>query len=345
MGAPRIMSEDDRAVFAAIAAAIEKASTIAISGHTNPDGDALGSTLGLTYLIEGRWPGKQVQPLYADDRISAGSLGFLPGFSRLMPACSYTGAPDLFIGVDTPNTDRLAGSRAVLERAGDSAAFDHHISMEPYARTNLKRDDAPACADIVCDFASFLGATPSVEAATCLLTGIITDTGRFQYQNTTDHALNAAAWMVELGASPSRICTAVYQSDSRAALELRALALSRLALDVSGQVAYSYITLADMEGLGARNDDCDHLIDDIRCLGAVSACVMFRETAKGCVRANLRSKVDGLNVSQVAAQFGGGGHLAAAGLTYKGTLKEAMGRVVEAVAHACKDLPQTETAS
>lgn len=326
------MQTDERDVFGRVASLIEQAQVVAVSGHTDPDGDALGSVLALTGIIEARWPGKRVQPLLANDRPVDPSYRFLPGSERLLPAARYAETPDLFISVDTPSPARLADAAAVLRRAPRTAAFDHHPTMEPFAQVNFLRACAASVGDIVHDFMAYLGVHPTPEVALCILTAVMTDTGRFQYQNTDAHALRVAADMVEAGAHTCDVAASVYQSYTLPALRLREQVFGRLATDATGQVAFSYVTQDDLARLGATAADCDGLIDDVRCLAGVKACLFMREQADGALRGNLRSKVDGLDVSAVAQAFGGGGHRAAAGYTVQPPLKDALARSVELLA-------------
>lgn len=319
-------------LFARIAALIEDAGTVAVSGHTDPDGDALGSVLALTAIIEARWPQVRVQPLLANDRPVDRAYAFLPGANRLMPAARYALDPDVFIAVDTPTPERLADARAVMERAGATVLIDHHPSRCPYARESVVRDSAASAGDVVCDFMAYLGVDPTPQIATCILTAVMTDTGRFQYQNTDAHALKTAAAMVEAGARTSEIALNVYQSYSLGALKLKERVLARLATAEGGAIAYSWVTQADLAELGAIPADCDSLIDDVRTLEGSCACLFMREQPDGSVRGNLRSKVDWLDVSEAAALFGGGGHRAAAGFTVQGPVEEGVSTALRALA-------------
>ncbi len=171
-------------------------------GHTDPDGDALGSVLAMTAILESRWPHLAVQPLLANDRPLDETYRFLPGSQRLVPAARYDGRPDVFVAVDTPTPSRLADGEAVLRRAARTAAFDHHPTMEAFADVCFLRESAASVGDIVCDFMAHLGVAPTPDVATCILCAVMTDTGRFQYQNTDAHALRTAAAMVEVGRPP-----------------------------------------------------------------------------------------------------------------------------------------------
>lgn len=309
---------------------IEGASSIAVSGHTDPDGDALGSVLAVTALIEGLWPDKRVAPLLANDRPVPANLAFLPDADRLTPAARYAQAPDLFISLDTPTKARLADSAEVLGRAGASLCLDHHPVVEDFCDWSFSQPAAASCADVVFDFSRHLGAELTVPLAQCLLAGIITDTGRFQYQNTDVHALTSAAALIEAGADPSQVCLHVYQSKTMAQLKLQQVVLERLALACSGELAYSYVLQSDFDRFGASAADCDELVDCVRSLGGTKAVLFLREVPEGGFRGNLRSKDPSRDVSLLAKHFGGGGHKMASGLTLNGSAPEAVSRIAQA---------------
>ncbi len=309
---------------------IEGASSIAVSGHTDPDGDALGSVLAMTALIGQTWPDKVVAPLLANDRSMPANLAFLPGAERLEPAARFEGAPDLFISVDTPTRARLNDSAQVLARSKASLCFDHHPPVEDFCDATYARPSAASCADVIFDFVTYLNVPLQASVATCLLAGVITDTGRFQYQNTDRHALVSAASLIEAGADPSDICLHVYQSKTLAQLKLQQVVLERLSLECEGELAYSYVLQADFSRFGATAADCDALVDTVRSLGGPKAVLFLREVPEGTFRGNLRSKDVSRDVSLVAKAFGGGGHKMASGLTIDGPVEEAVARIAQA---------------
>ena len=317
---------------------IEGASSIAVSGHTDPDGDALGSALAMTLLIEQIWPGKTVTPLLANDRPVPANLAFLPAAERLCPAQGSSCSPDLFISVDTPTRARLADSGQVLSRAGACVSFDHHPAVEDSFDCAYTNPSAASCADVVLDFADYLGAQLSCDIATCLLAGIITDTGRFQYQNTDPHALESASRLVQVGADPSDICLHVYQSKTMAQLKLQQVTLDRLALACNDELAYSYVLQSDFARFGASASDCDELVDNVRSLGGIKGVLFLRELPEGGFRGNLRSKDASRDVSLVAHRLGGGGHKMASGFSIAGTAQEAVARVCEIYADLYLDV-------
>lgn len=328
------MEREEADIFDRMERLFEGAHTVAVCGHTDPDGDALGSVLAMTAILESRWPQLRVQPLLANDRPLDETYRFLPGSDRLLPAARCDACPDVFVSVDTPSPARLADGEGVLRRSSCSVAFDHHPTMEPFADVSLLRESAASVGDIVFDFMSHLGVAPTPAIATCVLCAVMTDTGRFQYQNTDAHALRTAAAMVEAGASPSAIAMQVYQNFSLSALRLKEAVLGRLGTAGEGRVAFSYVTQDDLERCGATAGDCDCLIDEVRSLAGADACLFMRELPDGSMRGNLRAKAAGVDVSAVAAAFGGGGHRAAAGFTVEGPVDRAVSRAVEALVAA-----------
>lgn len=314
---------------------IEGASSIAVSGHTDPDGDALGSVLSMVGIIERAWPGKSVTPLLANDRPIPANLAFLPGCERFVPACRFDAAPDLFIGVDTPTAKRLADSSDVLARARRSFSFDHHPAVEDFCQESYSRPEAAACAEVVFEFARHLGVEFDSATATCLLTALITDTGSFQYQNAGPQALRHAADLVEAGARPDDICLHVFQSKTLPQLKLQQLVLGRLELACSGELAHSYILQSDLARVGATAADCDDLVDCIRKLGSTRAVLFLREVAEGQFRGNLRSKDPSCDVSLLARAYGGGGHKMASGFSVEGPVDVTLARLTASFEELC----------
>lgn len=305
---------EQRESFGRISGLIDEAESIVICAHTNPDGDALGSGLALGQLIRQHWEGKRVTNLLADDDVVPRLYRFLPGADSFVRASEYEGDPDLFIVVDLSVTPRLNNARVVLERSRHVAVMDHHPSNAPFGDVFLVRPDAAASGVIVAEFGLFLGAHITPDIANCLFCAIVTDTGRFQYQNADSEAFECASMLVDAGASPSMISLNVYQSFRLAYLHLESLVMGRIVTFDHGRISYSYATAADLERTGALPDECDGLIDVVRSVEGTEVALFLKELPDGSVRGNLRSKGEH-DISGVARSLGGGGHKAAAGFT------------------------------
>ena len=325
MGLPIIPEQDD--AFDRISALIEQSQEIAICAHTSPDGDAIGSQLGVAMIINAKWPQKHVVNLLADEDPVPRIYSFLPGSQTLIAGSAYEGTPDLFISVDLSVDHRLNMAERVLARSGRHAIFDHHPCDGDPGDASIIRPSAAACGVIITEYARHLGVRLTADMAQCLFCAIATDTGRFQYQNADPESFTIASILVDAGASPSEVSLNVYQSFSLAYLHLESVVLGRIATFAGGKIAYSYATFADLERTGASLDECDGLIDVVRSVYGSEVALFLKEIPGGKVRGNLRSK-NSIDVSRVAVQFGGGGHKAAAGFTVEGDLDEVFASVL-----------------
>ncbi|WP_154025913.1 DHH family phosphoesterase [Olsenella uli] len=329
---------EQREAFGRISALIDEARTIAICAHTDPDGDALGSGLALAQVIRQRWPQKQVTNLLADDDPVPRLYRFMPGANEFVRSSEYEGSPDLFISVDLPIIQRLNNGKDVLERAAKVVVIDHHPSSAPFGDVSLVRPDAAATGVIIAELALYLGVEITPDIANCLFCAIVTDTGRFQYQNADSEAFECASMLVDAGASPSLISLNVYQSFRLAYLHLESVVMGRIVTFDRGRISYSYATRADLERTGALPDECDGLIDVVRSVEGSEVALFLKELPDGRVRGNLRSK-GAWDISSVARAMGGGGHKAAAGFTVEVGIDAALAKALPQL-QAVLDAPE-----
>lgn len=316
--------EAQKVAFAQITSAIEQAQTIAICAHTSPDGDAIGSGLALAAILRQKYPQKAVTNLLADPDPVPRIYQFLPGTDQMKHADEYQENPDLFISIDLPCAKRLAQAEAVFDRSKHSVEFDHHPADEAFAEYHCIRPDAAATGVVIAEFGQYLGITFTSEVANDLFCAIMTDTGRFQYQNTNPEVFDIASLLVDNGADPADVSLHVYQSFRLEYLHLESIVLGRIVTFLNGRIAYSYATADDLKRTGAHLDECDGLIDAVRTVDGAEVALFLKELPDGKgVRGNLRSK-GSLDISVVARELGGGGHRAAAGFTVDGDLDEAL---------------------
>lgn len=313
--------------FDEVIALIERASSIVVCAHTSPDGDAIGSGLALASIIRRQWPLKRVTNLLADAHGEVPRIyQFLPGVKQYVTADAYKDTPDLFICVDLSSPCRLAEAEAILVRSSTKAVFDHHPASDSFWDAGLVRTSAAAAGVIITEFALHLGVRLTKDEAQCLFCALVTDTGRFQYQNADNEAFEIAGLLVEAGASPAEVALHVYQSDRLAYMHLAAKVMGRIRTFGGGRVAYSYVTTADFASSGVPVSEMDGLVDIVRCVDGAEVALFLKEVKSGVVRGNLRSKSD-LDISGIARAMGGGGHKAAAGFTVEGTVDEAFSAI------------------
>ena len=314
-----------------MAAALSGCNTFAICGHVNPDGDCLGSTLALAHAL--RQMGKCAHVLLVEDVPVEPGLRFLPGFDGLVPAEKYGETPDAFVYVDVSVRDRIGCAAAIADRAAHRFAIDHHPGTEAVAELNYIDPSAASASMLVWEVVRELGITLTPELALCAYTGLMTDTGRFQYQNTDARAFEAASQMVAAGAQPALAGREFYQNRSIASLQLEQRMVARMEVMAGGECAFSHIRLSDFAECNAENSDAESLIDTLRSVRGVRVACLLKER-EGFVRGSLRAKDDDTDVSEIARQLGGGGHKAAAGFTLRIPIDEAIAQVKSLLAEA-----------
>lgn len=319
-----------QASFEEIAEACRAHDGFTVCGHVNPDGDCIGSVLGMTHLLESL--GKRVQPIAALSEPLDASLATIPGAVRIVRAEDAEPTP-VFITVDATADDRLGEAAAALRaQASFQMVIDHHEVRSCNADLVRIEPDAASTTCLVWELAQATGAPLTEELATCCYAGLMTDTGRFQYQNADARAFRDAAQMVACGIDVARISQAFFQNKTTAALRAEGLAVERMEFLDDGRAVLSWISKEDLDRLQARRDDCEGIINALRSLGGVGVACVLKEYDAGLIRGSLRSK-DGTDVAALAAGFGGGGHKAASGFTLECSLEEALGQVRAALSH------------
>jgi bifunctional oligoribonuclease and PAP phosphatase NrnA len=305
------------------AVALLRASSVVVCGHVRPDGDAIGSTLGLTLAL--REAGIPAVPTLANRETAPSTYSFLPGFG-LFVAPEQLEAPQVFVAVDSPSPERLGIAEQLMRGAETVIVVDHHPDALAFGQIAVLDPTAAATGQLVWGLAHAFLDAPSDEVALCCYVGLMTDTGRFSYDNTTARAFTDAADMVATGVDPSQVARLVYQDRSKASLDIEARAMCRLTLANDGHVAYAWVDDSDFAELGVLPEEAESLPDAVRLLGGIEVAFLMRQAGDE-VRVNLRAKT-GFDVGAVARQFGGGGHRAASGLTFCGTMADLLPKLL-----------------
>lgn len=313
-----------------IAALLSASDTIAICGHHNPDGDCIGCVCALTHLL--RKMGKDAQPLFCADEEIPDIYRFLVDSDQFVRADDYDKNPDVFIALDVSGRKRIKKAGDVLERATRKLVVDHHPGPDDIWDVCYDDPSAAAAGMLVWELAELLGVVPDPEFATACYVATMTDTGRFQFQNTDARALRTAATFCDAGANPAEIATKVYQQRTLASIKLETRAYEHLGFANDGRIAYTWVSDEDIAEFDARKQDTDNLIDRIRALGGIKVAFLLRVSGEN-IRGSIRAK-DDTDVSAIATKMGGGGHRAASGFTLTGKLELAIKRVLD----ACKDV-------
>ncbi len=313
----------DKAILEKAAKAIVSADSLALACHVGPDGDALGSMLGLGIAAENA--GKKVVASFGTPFAVPASLAFLPT-SLLIPPQHFPLDPPTMIVFDAGSPDRLGELAAHAARAGTTIVIDHHVTNEGFGDIAVVDGEAAATGELVAYLLRVLGWPLTPEIATCLHTALVTDTGRFQYGNTRPSTLMLAAGLVAAGAEPPEISRHIYEEAPFGYLKAAGAALSRAELDEEKGLVTAVITQADLNEAGIDWGDIDNLINTVRLAVEADVAVLAKVHADGTVKLSLRSR-GATDVGSLAAAMGGGGHRLASGVTYVGDVKDALDEV------------------
>ena len=307
---------------------IEKAKDIVIMAHENPDGDAIGSSLAM-YLVLKKM-NKKVDVIFPE---FPSTFDFLPGASEVK-ADGKVEPYDLAITVDVTGPNRLNGYRKYFEDANTKIQIDHHESNEMFADYNFVDPASPACAQTLIFVIEQLGVEIDKQIGTCLLTGIITDTGGFKYEGVSAETFEFASELLAKGVNVSDVYKRVLQVKTRANFELRKISMDRMEFLCNNKIAFTYITAEDMENTKAAPGDHEGLVELGRDIEGVEVSIFLRPIENG-FKASLRSN-NYVNVSDLALLFNGGGHVRAAGCSLTGNIEQCKNRIIEAASKVIK---------
>ena len=310
-----------------------------LSAHIRPDGDAIGSVLGLGLALQAA--GKEVRMLSEDP--VPGSLAFLAGAGKIEVAGALKGPvkADVAIALDTATQVRLGdGVNAAFQDSGAATLvnIDHHVSNPRYGDFHFIDVGSPATGQIVYQLLKAAGFPLDRAIAEALYSAISTDTGSFQYSNTTAETYRIAAELVELGVPVGDLNCALYQSFPLRRTLLLGELLGGMKITAGGRCASGHITDGMRTRAGAVMEDSENLIDHLRAIEGVVVAAFFEEGPEGKIRVSLRSKDPRVDVSALCAHFGGGGHKMAAGARVRGPIGEAMERVLAKIHEALESL-------
>lgn len=302
---------------------INKAETIVILTHENPDGDAMGTSLALYNAL--KQIGKKPDIIIPD---YPRNFAFLAGVDEIKKE-SEIEKYDLAISVDCATIKMLNGFANYFENAKVKISIDHHSTNTMFGDINYVSPDAPACAQVLLVVLEYFKIEVTHEIGTCILTGIITDTGGFKYSGVTAETFEFVAWLLNKGINVSKIYRKVLQTRTKANFELGRIAANRLEFFEEGKIAYTYITLEDIQNVNAESGDQEGIVETGRDIEGVEVSVFIRETEKGC-KISMRSN-EYVNVSDVCLLLGGGGHIRAAGASMQCSIEQAKEKVLRQI--------------
>ena len=306
----------------AVADAIRANDRFVVAAHENPDGDAVGSMLATALALESI--GKDVVMYLSGTAATPGEYSFLD-LSELHRELPADLAERVLIAVDCANERRIGPETTPVEGAKLVVNIDHHHDNSSFGDVNLIVPEASSTSEIVRDVLAELDVPLTPEIAAALYVGLVTDTGRFQYTNTTPKSLRLAAELVEAGADVHGIFQHVYETVQFAKLKLLARALERAQLFEGGRLVVSYLLKDDFGDVGAEEPYSEGIIDYLRAVEGSEMVALIREPPRNegpARRISLRSSHDEVDVSAIARASGGGGHRQAAGFSSERSIGE-----------------------
>lgn len=303
-----------------------------VVGHSIPDGDCVGSVAGLYLGLVTL--GKRVVAVLEDEIPCA--YHFLSGVTKIMQPHQIEEWPRQVIYLDCADAERPGEVLApLLAGCNVSINIDHHVSNSFFGVYNRVEPEKASTAELVLELLQRLEVEITPAIATAIYVGMVTDTGCFQYGSTTPATLRTAAWLLESGVDIDQVRINLYESRPRQEVGLLQRALASLQLTADGKIASMLITYHDLVELDALQHHYEGLINHARSIAGVEVGMLFREIEPGVVKIGFRSK-QSVDVNQIAARLGGGGHPRAAGAQIEGDIREIHDRVVGVVA-SCMD--------
>ncbi|MGI8786620.1 MAG: DHH family phosphoesterase [Pyrinomonadaceae bacterium] len=312
---------------------IENKNSFAITTHVRPDGDGVGSSLGLCWLL--RSLGKSAEVVLRDE--IPVSYASLPGADEIKKISEVNGKYDAVFVIECSDLSR-PGIKGLENQL--TVNIDHHATSEHFGTINWIDQTASAVGEMIYNLCKAIGGRITREIAECVYLALVTDTGSFHFPNTTERTLKVASELVKVGVKPAQISEAVYNSYPWSRIELMRQVLETVKRDEAGRIAWMRQTLAMAEAAEAVDGDNNGFVNIPLAAKEIVAVVYMREVQPDAYRVSLRSK-DNINVARVAEKFGGGGHKNAAGCRVEGDWdlreKEIVAALTEAVEKARDD--------
>jgi len=310
---------------------IQRHQRFLLVNHVNPDGDATASLLAMGLILKKM--GKEV--VMVNEGPTPRKFSFLTGFEEILNASQVTPEEKftVIISCDCGDFFRIGKVAEWFAEDYQLLNIDHHPTNEGFGTVNLVRTNAAATCEVIYDLMKELKCQCFPELATCIYTGLMTDTGGFRYSNTTSNVMNIASELLTYQVRPDQIADRVFETITRAHLELLKRALPTLEFRENNRVASITVTHQDMVETEALPEDLDGIVHYAKNLEGIEVGILFKEREDQTVKVSFRSK-EYINVAEIALSFGGGGHIRAAGCTIHGTIEEAKSKIYASLREA-----------
>lgn len=304
---------------------LEGVTTVAIAGHVRPDGDCVGSCLATYNYIRTQFP--QIQAVVYLEPIP-NLFKFMAGADEIRNDCLEDVSYDLFIAQDCGDLGRLGAAAKYFESAKKTVCIDHHVSNQSFADENYIFPDASSTSELIFDLIDTDKITK--EIAECIYTGIVHDTGVFQYSCTSAHTMEIAGILMEKGIDFPKIVDKTFFEKTYEQNRILGCALLKSQLHLGGTCISTVITRKEMEEYGVLPKHLEGIVSQLRSTKGVETAIFLYENEDGAYKVSMRS-ASVVDVAEIAVKFGGGGHARAAGITMSGEPEEIMAKLLAEV--------------
>ncbi len=305
---------------------IKSAKKILLLSHVNPDGDTLGSMCAMYAMIVKRFKKKADMSVVSNIPFN---YKFLPNVDLAQRYFDQSLVYDLVITLDVAAIDRVREAKIFFDRGKCRVNIDHHKTNPMYGDYNIVEPEASSCGEVLYNYFKKQGWEITEDAAICLYTAIMTDTGNFRFENTSPNSLRAAADLVEKGANPNKLYKLCYESKTKNLVMFQNYCVNKAEFLNDNKVVYTTVYKKDLEKFSAGDDYTDGIAETLRAIDSTEVAFVLKEVESKLTKVSMRSKK--LDVAKICEQFGGGGHTYAAGCTIKASIKDSVEKILKEI--------------
>ncbi len=305
---------------------LEGVKNLAISGHIRPDGDSVGSGLALYNYVKKNYP--EIDVVFFLEK-PTGKLAFIDGYDRINSTYEYDKVADLFVSIDVGSKDRLGNAEKFFDEARHTVCIDHHLSNVGYADENFIFPDASSACEVL--YGMLDPDKIDKNIATALYTGIIYDSCVFKYPSTSPYTMQIAGHLMEYGLDTEFIIDQSFYAKTFNENRIFGYAVYKSCQAYDGKLVYSWIDMKELDDFGVSNTELENIVSQLKLTKGAVCSFFMHENKPGVYKISFRSN-EPVDVSEIAARFGGGGHARASACTMEGTANECLKRAIDAFA-------------
>ena len=305
---------------------IKNSKKILLLSHVNPDGDTLGSMCAMYSMILKRFKKKVDMSVVSAIPFN---YTFLPNIDLAQRYFDQSLVYDLVITLDVASIERVRDAKIFFDRGKCTVNIDHHKTNPKYGDYQIIEPDASSCGEVLYNYFKKYGWEITEDAAICLYTAIMTDTGNFRFDNTNPNSFRAVAELVELGANPNKLYKLCYESKTKNLVMFQNYCVNKAEFLNDNKIVYTTVYKKDLEKFSAGDDYTDGIAETLRAIDTTEVSFVVKEVEAKLTKVSMRSKK--VDVAKICEQFGGGGHTYAAGCTIKASVKDSIDKLLREI--------------